>query len=175
MIYPVTPKHRSKMNDCWYASIQMLVSARGGAKTKPMGADVAYVHVGTGGHRLNAVGKHIDEIKKANGLHDITALIDLSDVGGIATAPAAHGPLMVGGRFGALLNLPISQTAIGRMFGHWIVVAGSDAGTDSVWIHDPLLWVGTWMPHAKFESLSWGTGVPNSVMAARRFPGFFAN
>jgi hypothetical protein len=33
----VSPKIQTKMNDCWYACIQMLKSSIMGAKTKPAG------------------------------------------------------------------------------------------------------------------------------------------
>ncbi|MDM7923681.1 MAG: papain-like cysteine protease family protein [Pyrinomonadaceae bacterium] len=163
--HAVKHKHQSKANDCWYACIQMLRTWKTGSKTKAAGTAAAYLHGGVMGHRLNAVGNRMDDIKKSNNLLAIGDKIDFSDISDIAKWINHYGPLMVGGDFGAPINVPVVQMAIGRMFGHFIVVAGADTGKDRVWIHDPMLWDGKWMSCNRFDSLAW-KGIDDSVLVA---------
>jgi hypothetical protein len=75
-------------------------------------------------------------LKSDKNLLDVTSHADLTDIKSIANLPARYGPVMIGGNFGAMINLPVVQRAYGRVFGHFIVIAGTgdDPQTDQFWI-----------------------------------------
>jgi hypothetical protein len=172
----VPHKHQSKLNDCWYACIQMIRTTHVGQKTKTVGADANYLHGGAGGHRLGPGGNHMPGIMHDNQLVDITSRIDLTSIdnggsGGVSIARMlqTRGPFMLIGNFGAAINIPVIQVAVGRVFGHWIVVAGADdmGATERVWIHDPMLWAGKWMSLQRLNALYMPGNIPNTILAAR--------
>ncbi|OXJ06548.1 papain-like cysteine protease family protein [Burkholderia sp. AU6039] len=129
-------KTQSKMTDCWYASIQMLLSWKAGEKTKPIGENVQqhrdFPLIG----RKLAFGSEIGgKIMADNGLVAVGDKLDLNDTSSLATVLAAHGPIILNGKFD-----PLRQ-------GHTVVLSGIDPATQQVAIHDPS-WTGgvQWKP-----------------------------
>ncbi|MEO5857804.1 MAG: papain-like cysteine protease family protein [Pyrinomonadaceae bacterium] len=166
-IIQVAHKHQTKANDCWYACIQMIRSTKLGQKTKAAGADAAYLHRGLLGHRLSTGGSKMAGVMADNNLKDITAEFDLGDINTIQMVLNKYGPFMIGGDYGSITNLFTKHVSALRTLGHYIVVAGTDAATDKVWIHDPMVTGGKWMGRAMLEQLCWGQQYSEVVLVAR--------
>ena len=123
----VSPKTQTKMNDCWYACIQMLRSTIMGVKSKPQG-DV------TLGHRdKRVVGRKLsfgdDNGKHAlleNQLVDVSGLVNFNDLEGFGDVLLNHGPLIACGKF-----------AFFNKFGHCIVISGCNTQNGMVTVYDP--------------------------------------
>lgn len=140
--YDLRHKKQSKLNDCWYASIQMLkTQANGGVKTKTSGTHSDYLHSGPIGHRLNAdtASKHYQHVIDENGLKCLPrAECPLYLPNKVLEVLKKYGPIMVGGTFGSVLWMK-------HRFGHYIVLAGVDTDRLLYKINDPnenrALWV----------------------------------
>ncbi len=129
-------KPQTKLNDCWYASIQMLKTYRaGGTKTKPSGTHTMHLHKGLLGHRLNAdslKSKHFTHVLTENKLRCLpTSELDLGRPDSVAQCLGDYGPIAIGGSFGEVGPL--------KGFGHFIVLAGvkGDAASKYYKIYDP--------------------------------------
>ena len=141
-------KTQVKMMDCWYACIQMIGSCEAGSKTTPKGEAAK-------NHRAPFfVGKKLDfasnlgiEIIKENGLKDISACIDTSDIATLATNLQTYGPIIAGGMFGGY-----------NTQGHFIVISGCNPSTGMVTIYDPGWGKGKdTKPWSYIALHSWGT------------------
>jgi hypothetical protein len=146
-IIVLTHKQQIKVNDCWYACTQMLLNWKNGTKTKPnvqKGTHTKYLHSGLLGHTLQAdhKSKHLDGVLDENDLKPLTDL-DLSDTRRTERKLLVHGPIIVGGEFGEILQHLITG------LGHFIVVAGVDNANNKFWIHDP------WHSKPQWVDLDW--------------------
>ena len=123
----VSPKTQTKMNDCWYACIQMLKSSIMGAKTKPAGpTTLSHRNVKGIGRKLSfatATGGHV---MAENQLVDVSNKVKLDRILTLAKVLEAYGPVMAGGKFGFF------NTA-----GHFIVISGCNTDTGLVTVYDP--------------------------------------
>jgi hypothetical protein len=134
----VVHKRQTKMFDCWYACIQMLLSTRFGEKMNPFGNAVAE-------HRSRKIiGRKLsfdkpagDAIMEQNGL--VVAARYVSSSGTTAEEVERglriHGPIIVGGKFG-----PLGA-------GHFIALCGVDTDTEMLQFEDPGWFKGNyWKP-----------------------------
>src|SRR5215831_16574422 len=129
----LTHKKQSKMFDCWYACIQMLISYDAGAKTKPHGT--AQTHrQGHFGHKLGA-GATMDAIKDEHGLVDVSTRIfnsdALTDAAKMNVLLHHYGPIMISGTYGGF-KIPFMNRIVNRSANHFIVVAGTDTDNNKL-------------------------------------------
>lgn len=138
-IYEVERKRQTKMMDCWYACIQMILSYHANGKTKPKGNAVA-------GHRdVKAIGRKLDfdsttgrQILSDNGLVDVSGKIKLNDFDTMAKCLKQFGPLGIGGKYGVF-----------NTQGHFVVIAGWNTDDETVLIVDPAWAHGKqWKPYS---------------------------
>src|SRR5579885_358520 len=135
----IVHKKQTKLFDCWYACLQMLLSYKAGHKVKP--GDFAQDHRrGIFGHQLNVFGDDMDHVKEQHGLIDVSgpATGALESGARMYILLRQYGPIMVSGRYGGL-KMPFMNRIVQRCFGHWIVVGGTDTLNNRLWIHDPIL------------------------------------
>jgi hypothetical protein len=158
----LTHKHQTKANDCWYACTQMLLTWKNkGITAKPnisKGTHTGHLHSGLLGHTLHAdhKSKHLDGVLAEN---DLIALrnLDLSDMKKAEKALQTHGPIIVGGDYGEILNHLI------KGLGHFIVVAGVDDQNDKFWIHDPWHKQPQWVDQAWVRDNAWSGDACNFI------------
>src|SRR5688572_1476956 len=93
-------KTQTKMNDCWYACIQMMKSWKAGAKTKPSGSN-------TLNHRSSMTGQAIRfyddvgiEVLKENKLIFLYDEFKFDDMTTLYFCSQKYGPLIASGKFG---------------------------------------------------------------------------
>jgi hypothetical protein len=160
--FNITHKQQTKMNDCWYACIQMIRTHRAnGTKTKAIGAAV---HTHRAGVKLTPWiwGQPIadnhpnwSQILLDNKLKELpnqwgtqTTLKEIQDT------MELHGPLIVGGSFGKVGRIFGSDMYLAKGQGHYIVVCGTDSQANVVHVDDP--WAGKEnMPLATFRQNVW--------------------
>ena len=169
----IVHKHQARLNDCWYACIQMIRTWKhDGAKTKAVGAGVR-AHRGRGlfggGFWGWTLGKHSPQWQA---ILDENELIDVGwDVGTNACASVQHyvdqyGPLIVGGDFGKVGRLPGTSKHVLTEQGHYIVVAGTSGASDIVHVNDPWHTRPTDMAFTEFRRLIWLDGIKTIVANA---------
>jgi hypothetical protein len=159
-MYTLTHKKQTKLNDCWYACIQMIKSHRFGAKVKPMGSGVRNHRTGTllgrsiWGHALGGDDTEFDNILTQNNLKEIKGG-GYSSILTVKNSLQLNGPLIFGGEFGTLGKNIFTGNALIRA-GHYIVVVGVDEARQILVIHDPDKADGpTEMPFAEFDRYVW--------------------
>ncbi len=117
-------KRQTKMNDCWYACTQKLLSWRAGSK--PMGVAVAQHRSPFAvGRKLgfgSAAGGHI---MRENDLVAIGNELDTDDIGSVQDLLLNYGPFIVGGKFG-----PCKA-------GHFVVICGVNPRQRTVYRDNP--------------------------------------
>jgi len=132
--YPIQHKKQTKLNNCWYASIQMLKThASGGAKAKSTGTSAEHLHGGVFGHRLHADkknSKHFEKVLEDNGLITLPGLVArMNKPDHVYKFLDEFEPIVLGGTFG--------EVAFLKGFGHFIVLAGVDTDSRTYKIYDP--------------------------------------
>lgn len=126
-IYELDRKRQTKMMDCWYACIQMVLSYHANGKTKPMGAAVAkHRNVKAIGRTLSFDSNEGRQVLSDNGMVDVSGKVKLNDFSSIADCLKDYGPLIIGGKYGFF-----------NTQGHFVVIAGWDTGTQTLLIVDP--------------------------------------
>lgn len=159
-MFNLVHKNQTKLNDCWYACIQMIKSHRFGTKAKPIGSGVTTHRTGTllgrsiWGNPLGEDDPQFKKIMSDNNLRtldfDAYSTIDI-----IESCLNLYGPVIYGGEFGIIFTNIFTGKAAYRA-GHYIVVVGVDKNTGSLWVHDPDKKRGpTSMPHAEFLQHVW--------------------
>lgn len=155
----LTHKTQTKLNDCWYACIQMLKTYQAGQKTKPTGAAVnahrkaGALNGGFWGHALGANDPQFVGILQQNGLQDVSDDVGTNSVEAIQLYIDRYGPLIIGGDFGQVARIRGTNTWLLKGMGHYIVLIGTDPGV--VHIHDPWHTHRTQMPFATFRAQVW--------------------
>lgn len=136
LIYDFEHKKQTKMNDCWYASIQMLLSWRAGQKAKPQGKAVSK-------HRdLWAMGRTLSfgsdtgaQAMRDNGLVAVGDKLDSGDIDTVHQVLQKYGPFIVGGKYG-----PCGA-------GHFVVICGVNTVTGQIYRDNPAWGYGkAWKP-----------------------------
>lgn len=159
-MYHLTHKKQTKLNDCWYACIQMIKTHRFGTKAKPIGSGVSTHRTGTllgksiWGNPLGGDDPEFEKILKDNNLRQLTFNAYTSmDV--IEQCLNLYGPIIFGGDFGIVVKNVFTGKAAIRA-GHYIVVVGVDRSGGNVIVHDPDKKHGpTPMPIAAFQKHVW--------------------
>jgi hypothetical protein len=136
LVYDFAHKKQTKAKDCWYASIQMLLSWREGQKSKPKGAAV------TKNRDVWALGRTLDfgsdtgaQVIRDNGLTEIGLEIDPTAIASVLAALKKYGPFIVGGDYG-----PCGM-------GHFVVVCGVNTTTNMIQRDNPAWGYGkAWKP-----------------------------
>jgi hypothetical protein len=125
-------KKQTKLNDCWYASTQMLKTYAKGTKTKAAGDHTRRLHSGLFGHTLNSdmkKSKHFEYVLAENDLVPVPrSEMRLYNLASVRTALEKYGPIIIGGEFYKVLF---------KKFGHYIVLAGVDTDKRTYKIYDP--------------------------------------
>lgn len=97
LVYDIPHKRQTKMNDCWYACTQMLLSWREGEKTKPRGTAVAqHRDVWAFGRTLSFGSNQGEQVKRDNGLISIGSRLTMDDVGSVHRVLERYGPFIIG-------------------------------------------------------------------------------
>jgi hypothetical protein len=152
----VAHKKQTKLFDCWYACIQMLISFREGTKTKPVGAAQIHRDVKLIGRKLGP-SETMDQIKEEHGLVDLSGRISrkdaLQDAKEMNRLLKEYGPIMISGQFGGL-KIPFMNRIVVRTANHFIVLAGTDDVQNRLWIHDPIADGPKWMSCERCHDLS---------------------
>lgn len=157
----IAHKKQTKLNDCWYACIQMIKTHKAnGIKCKPIGTGVtAHREAGAarGGFWGHALGKSDTEFNKIMSDNNIRVLgfADMTSLNTIQQCIDIYGPLIVGGDFGKIARIRGTNKWLMTGFGHYIVLAGTEATNNILYIHDPWRSHGTEMPFATFDQQVW--------------------
>lgn len=123
----VSPKIATKMNDCWYACIQMIKSATMGVKTKPAGATtLSHRNITPFGRGLSFATTVGVQVMAENKLEDVSEKVKLDRILTLAEVLETRGPVIACGKFGFF------NTA-----GHCIVISGCNTDTGLVAVYDP--------------------------------------
>lgn len=156
---PITHKNQTRLNDCWYACIQMLRTYKNnGLKTKPQGVTLhrdKKLFAPVWGNPLGADDPEYRNILEANDLRDVSASVGVGSLKLLQEAVDTYGPLIVGGGFGKLLRVPGTNRWLVRGLGHYVVVAGTDTVADTVLINDPDKRQEGSVPFASFKAEAW--------------------
>lgn len=157
----LTHKHQTRLNDCWYACIQMIRTWKEGVKTKASGAGVT-AHRNRGplgggfwGFTLGAGDAEWNNILQQNQLLDVSDSVATNTAHSIQAAVDLHGPLIFGGDFGKVGRVPGTRRHLMTGMGHYIVVVGTSGASDMVHIHDPWHTQGGDMSFQEFRQLVW--------------------
>ena len=123
----VFPKTQTRMNDCWYACIQMLRCTIMGEKTKPQG-DKTLEHRDRKviGRKLGFGTEIGEQIINENQLFDVSGLVRFSEIKDLEDVLSRFGPVIACGKF-----------AFFNKFGHCIVISGCNTDSGMVSIYDP--------------------------------------
>lgn len=156
----LTHKKQTRLNDCWYACMQMLKTWQAGdVKTKAIGPAVnAHRNAGAfgggfWGHTFGQGDAQYQSILNENGLRDVGHLAYTNTATDLQTAIDNLGPLIIGGDFGQVARIRGTNTWILKGMGHYILAVGTDPG--QVHIHDPWHSHRTIMPWATFRAQVW--------------------
>lgn len=152
LLYDFDHKKQTKMQDCWYACIQMLLSWREGQKTKPKG-DAVQNHrdVWAFGRTLSFGSNTGDQVKRDNGLVSIGSELDADDIGSVHKALKKYGPIIVGGKYG-----PCGA-------GHFVVICGVNTETDMIYRDNPAWGYGKdWKPLSYLKDM-WTVPGSNTI------------
>lgn len=127
LIYSIDHKTQTKMMDCWYACIQMVLTYHRGQREKPRGNALAQHRDIKGVGRRLDFGSHVGgQIMFDNDLVAIGNELDLDDIGeSVEDVLRRYGPFIVCGKFNRL------------KCGHCIVILGVDNIADQIYISDP--------------------------------------
>lgn len=155
----LTHKQQTRLNDCWYACIQMLKTWRAGAKTKPTG-NAVNAHRNAGafgggfwGHTLGGADPQYQAILTENALREVSDSVYTNTATDLQTAIDNFGPLIIGGDFGQVARIRGTNNWILKGMGHYIVAVGTDPG--QVHVHDPWRSHRTILPWADFRAQVW--------------------
>ena len=168
--YDIVHKKQSKLNDCWYACIQMLKTYRHGEKTKTIGdAALNLRNVPIMGRTLRAAEDNtvFHEILNQNGLlrvatrNEFKGFLANHDDELVLRSLQKLGPIMIGGMYGRLL---------GKKMGHFIVLSGIDTERQMYKINDPDKSQADWRSYYRVKKDYWGLTFPpddgNNAIAA---------
>lgn len=123
--FDVPFKKQSKPADCWYASMQMVLSWKHGTTTKPAGESVRQHRSGFLGKKLAFGSRAGGRIMDDNGLVAVGDKLELGDANSLKTLLNRHGPIILCGKFD-----PLRQ-------GHFVVLTGVDPESGQIAIQDP--------------------------------------
>jgi len=157
----IVHKHQTRLNDCWYACIQMLRTWKNGAKTKASGAGVSahrnqgLLSGGFWGWTLGSEDAEWNNILTQNELVDVSTLVGSNSPASIQLAVDQHGPLLFGGNFGKVGRIPGTRRHILTGQGHYIVVAGTSGASNIVHVNDPWHTKATDMDFGDFRTEVW--------------------
>jgi hypothetical protein len=165
-------KEQTKLNDCWYASIQMLKTWKNwGTKVKPSGAHTKHLHAGLFGHKLNAdsgKSKHFEKVLTENNIICLPrTVLRLQEPESLLDALQTYGPIMSGGTFGKAMRGLIKN------LGHYVVLAGVDTISGYYMLHDPWEAIGPkWMKGTEFCQMAWNDNESNFANDAPKVVNF---
>lgn len=126
LIHDFQHKRQTKANDCWYASIQMLLTWRAGVKAKPQGAAVAnHRDVWAIGRTLSFGSDAGAQAMRDNGLVTVGNQLDTDEIDTVLKLLRKYGPFIVGGTLG-----PCGA-------GHFVVICGVNTSTRMVYRDNP--------------------------------------
>ena len=151
IVHEVPHKRQTKVYDCWYACIQMLLRWRVHTKNlKPIGDAVAeHRNRAFLGRRLAQNTAHGRQILRDNGLVEVGSKIKSNEIGSVLHVLMEHGPFIVGGAFARFA---------GRDYGHDVVICGVNLDTDMIYVDDPGWGEGkSWKP-LTFLNKAWRVG-----------------
>lgn len=167
--FNIVHKHQTKLNDCWYACMQMLRTHRAnGTKVKPMGSGVnnhrkaGFANGGFWGQTLGQDDTEFDTILQQNKLKLLNNA-NLTSTAAIQATLDLHGPIMVGGDFGKIGRIRGTHKWMLEGLGHFVVVAGVNQQSGKVQIHDPWHTRGTEMSFTDFNAQVWKDGITTVI------------
>jgi hypothetical protein len=141
LIIKVTHKRQTKMLDCWYACIQVLLTTRHGEKTKPKGNAIAnHRKMPLTGKKLSFSSNTGAIVMKENGLVEMSKYASSSgyNIQDVLTGLKKNGPIIICGAYGPL------------GCGHCVVITGADTDLDQIQIEDP-----GWGKGSKWQSIDY--------------------
>jgi hypothetical protein len=123
---PVPPKRQTRMADCWYSAITMVLRGKHGEGYKAVGDTIKSSRGPLLiGKRLSFGSPEGQRIMADNGLVEVGYKLEIGSSDSVANLLRKHGPFIVVGTYDAT-NL-----------GHTVVIVGVDHASQSVCVQDP--------------------------------------